>query len=1048
MRPIRARDVFTALALLVGIPVCSGADPAVDARAAATKAKQEWSDDTRRAFGFEDATLWRGGATVPGPRKAGAAATRWEKHTTNTSLECVRAPSDLSAFNVMSFWLHSSHASSATFMIIVESQREKGVFSYFMKKVAVDWTGWKQLEFHFRSFGKARSPVGWGKIDRLRFTASGWSQSPSDEPVWVLDELDFRFSDKPYRPRINVRKYLREPARKDFLTKLRRGHPRLILLDEEVPRIREFVSADVRGKAWYDAARRRAEGLYRRPVRKHELPDGRRLLSISRDVCDRLYHWGLLYRLEDDRKWLDRAWREMEAVVGFKDWNPSHYLDTAEMMHAVGIGYDWFYNDLSADQRKTIREGLWQHGLRLSYAAYMGLEGEGSQGWRGVSNNWNFVCNGGTSLGAMAVLDEMPEACSEILHQAYQYIQIPIRHFEPDGAWWEGVGYWGYSMRYFLAYLRGLETSFGTDFGFVEALRGTGFALAGDFPVYLVSPLGGIYNFADSGSGGSSYRHWGFFFLADRFRNPLYQHFQEQRTRGSVSDILYYRPFESDLAIQDVKLDKHFRETEVATMRSSWTDRDALFVGVKCGKNGIAHAHQDLGSFVFYGLGEKWLVDLGTERQTYLGHQHHLPKWHFYRIREEGHNTLVFNPGEKYCQDPKGESTIVRFESSPAGAFAVSDLTHAYRKHASSARRGYRLFDHRRAFLVQDEIRGKAEADLWWFAHGSAGVTCSLSESGRDAVLERNGKACHAYLLAPPDARFTVMDATPLPASPNPDIQNPNKDVKKLAVHLPETKDVTIAALFVPAYPFERQPDTMPDVVPLNAWELADAEGPKLAGITVDGESLPGFSPNVLTYTVRLAPGTTVLPSVTAETVDALPEVKTEAPTAFPGAARITIADRRNRRASRYVVRFLPEVAAGGTEKPQKKSRPVTVRGVTVSASRDDGNLPGNVLDRDPGTRWSANGTEEWIAFGFDKPRPVGTVSIAWYSGDERQTRFRISVSPDGRTWRDVLEGESGGKSTELEAYPLKEPQVAQHLRITCYGNTLSLWNSITEVEF
>ena len=1036
------------LAALVGAPLCcmdaAGADP----EGKTESAKRAWTNEVRRALGFEDAALWRGGTAVPEPKRTGNAAMRWEKHTTNTSLECLQTPSDLSAFNVMSFWLHSSHADSATFMIIVESQREEGVFSYFMKKVAVDWTGWKQLEFHFRSFGKARSPVGWGKVDKIRFTASGWNQSPSDEPVWVLDDLDFRFSDKPYRPVINVRKYVREPAREEFLAKLRRGHPRLILLDEELPRVKDFVGSDPRGTVWYDAARRRAEDLYRRPVRKHELPDGRRLLSISRDVCDRLYHWGFLYRMEGDRKWLDRAWREMEAVVAFKDWNPSHYLDTAEMMHAVGIGYDWFYNDLSESQRRTIREGLWQHGLRLSHAAYMGLEGEGSQGWKGVSNNWNFVCNGGTSLGAMAVLDEMPEACSEILHQAYQYIQVPIHHFEPDGAWWEGVGYWGYSMRYFLAYLRGLETSFGTDFGFVESLKGTGFALAGDFPVYLVSPLGGTYNFADSGSGGSSYRHWGFFFLADKFRNPLYQHFQEQRTRGSVADILYYRPFESDLAIQDVKLDKYFRKTEVATMRSSWTDRDALFVGVKCGKNGIAHAHQDLGSFVFYGLGEKWLVDLGTERQTYLAHQHHLPKWHFYRIREEGHNTLVFNPDEKFCQDPKGESTILRFESSPKDVFAVADLTHAYRKHATSVRRGYRLFDHRRAFLVQDEIRGKAEAELWWFAHGSAGVTCSLSKSGRSAVLERNGKTCHAYLLAPPDATFAVMDATPLPTSRDPEIQNPNRDVKKLAVHLHGTKDVTIAALFVPTDPFGPQPTATADIVPLDSWRIAGVKDLTLSRIVVGGAPLPGFSPTVFSYTVRLAPDTTMPPAVAAQAADATNEVEVEAPEAFPGAARISVTDRRSGAASVYLVRFLPEMAAAATEKPQKKSKTVTVRGVTVSASRDDGNGPGNVLDGDLETRWSASGTEEWIAFDFGEPRSVGKLDIAWYSGDKRQTRFKVSVSSDGRTWRDVFEGESSGKSAKLETYQLKKPETARHLRITCYGNTSNLWNSITEVGF
>jgi hypothetical protein len=492
------------------------------------------------------------------------------------------------------------------------------------------------------------------------------------------------------------------------------------------------------------------------------------------------------------------------------------------MMHAIAIGYDWFYNDLTDQQRKTIRDGLWQHGLRLSHAAYMGLEAEGRQSWRYTTNNWNFVCNGGTSLAAMAVLDEMPQPCTDILDQGFQYIQIPLEHFEPDGAWWEGVGYWGYAMRYFVPYLRGLETAFGTDFGFVSALDGTGFERAGDFPVYLVSSLGSIYNFADSGSGSGTFQHPHLFFLANRFQNPLYQYFQERQTSGGLMDLLYYRPTQTESIIDELPRDKYFRGTEVATMRSSWADRDALFVGIKCGENGIAHAHQDLGSFILYALGEKWLIDLGTERQTYLGHQHGLPKSHFYRIREEGHNTLVFNPASKYCQDPKGSAEIERFESSSEDVFAVADLTDAYRDHAKSVKRGYRLLAARAALLVQDEFTTSRESDVWWFAHGAKDTDYSINDSGTTVTLRRGEKLCRARVLSPPAARFLVMDAAPLPSSPNPKIQNPNDGMKKLAIHLPKVSQATIAVLFVPQLPGKAPAKIDASVSPLGDWRLTN----------------------------------------------------------------------------------------------------------------------------------------------------------------------------------------------------------------------------------
>ena len=1043
---MRMTVVTTLVLCLIACRPCAAASSA-QRKAAAERAKAAWSPDVKAAFGFEKEGSWSGGTFVSSPRKGGEKALRWEKHTKTGGVRCVNAPRDLSAFNVMSFWLHSSHANGATFYIIAESRREKATFSYYARKVTVDWTGWKRLEFRFRDFGKTRSPAGWDKIDVIRFTASGWNQEPTDQSVWVLDELDFSFDDRPYRPSVNVKKYVNEPAKGEFLARLRRGHPRLIVLDEDLERIKRFIADDPRGAQWYENTKKRAQSHYRRGPRTHVLSDGRRLLGVSRDVLDRLYHWCFMYRMEKDRKWLDRAWREMEAVAAFKDWNPSHYLDTAEMMHAFAIGYDWLYNDLTPEQRRTIRTGLWRLGLGLSHATYMGEDMPFGRWWMTATNNWNFVCQGGTSLAAMAVLDEMPEECGDVLHAAFQLIQIPLHHFEPDGAWWEGMGYWGYSMRYLLSYLRGLETAFGTDFGFVESLRDKGFSRAGDFPVYLVSPQGGIYNFADSGSGGGVFQHWALYYLAQRFENPLYQHFQLERTRGGLYDLVYYRPLEGDVAVQDMALDKHFRVTEVATMRSSWTDRNALFAGVKCGKNGIAHAHQDLGSFIFYGLEEKWLIDPGTESQTYQGHKHHIPGVNFYRIREEGHNTLVFDPEEKVCQDRRGSSKIVRFETSPSDAFAIADLTHAYRKHAASVRRGYMLLGHRRLLMVQDEVRGAKGGDLWWFAHSAPRTEFALRKSGREATLKRNGKTCYAFLLAPEGARFEVMDARPLPTSPNPDIQNKNKDMKKLAVHLTGMKDVTIAALFAPVFDFEPEPKPARAVKPLDEWRIIVPTLPVLAGITVDGNALSDFSPNVFTYTFEVGPDVDRAPSIAASPKDERHTIRTFPATSLPGTARILV-NGPGGAASVYTIRFFSERPRFGANTAQRKPKPATVDGVTVTASHYDGNEPKNVLDADLKTRWSAEGEKEWIAFDFGRLRWINMVEIAWFRGNARRASFKVSVSDDGKAWRDVFEGKSSGTTEAIEQYALRDPVVVRHVKITCHGNSDNLWNSITHVGF
>jgi hypothetical protein len=47
----------------------------------------------------------------------------------------------------------------------------------------------------------------------------------------------------------------------------------------------------------------------------------------------------------------------MLAVAAFADWNPSHFLDTAEMTAGLALGYDWFA-DLSAATRATVRQAM------------------------------------------------------------------------------------------------------------------------------------------------------------------------------------------------------------------------------------------------------------------------------------------------------------------------------------------------------------------------------------------------------------------------------------------------------------------------------------------------------------------------------------------------------------------------------------------------------------------------------------------------------------------------------------------------------------------
>ncbi|HNQ89475.1 MAG TPA: heparinase II/III family protein [Verrucomicrobiota bacterium] len=598
------------------------------------------------------------------------------------------------------------------------------------------------------------------------------------------------------------------PDGPDLLKTLRSGHPRLLATAEDFDRLKSRAATDPILKGWHERLRARAQEILKSEPSKYEIPDGLRLLSVSRRVLDRVYVLGLLWRLEGGGRYLDRVARELDAAAAFADWNPRHFLDTAEMTHAFAIAYDWLYDGLTEEQRGRWRGAILEKGLKLGVGCHRGTEKFG--GWTRSRHNWNQVCNGGIGMGALAVADVEPGLAGEFLSPALRSLQLAMREYGPDGAWAEGPGYWNYATSYNGVILAALQTALGTDFG----LSGiAGFAEAGLFPVYATGPTGRTFNYADGGDG--AIRAPVLWWLARRFERPAYGRYQLPLAAPHAQDLLWYDPSLADTsgAAEELPLDRHFRRAEMVCLRSAWNDRNAVFLGFKAGDNKANHSNLDLGTFVLDALGVRWLVDLGADNYNlpaYFGGQ----RWTYYRLRAEGHNTLVINPTGAPDQDPKAAAVIGRFVSRPERSFAVADLTAAYARQAGSVKRGIELRQ-RRQVLVQDEIESAQPAEVWWFAHTAARV--ALADGDRGALLTADGKRLRVQLIEPEEARFAVLDARPLPSSPQPEGQNANRGVQKLAVHLPAVRRTRVAVQFTPLTEADPTAPT-PVIRPLAEW--------------------------------------------------------------------------------------------------------------------------------------------------------------------------------------------------------------------------------------
>jgi hypothetical protein len=595
------------------------------------------------------------------------------------------------------------------------------------------------------------------------------------------------------------------PPPEEILQRLRREHPRLLARTHDFTALKERTATTPELGRWLRRLQQRAERILAEAPSRYEIPDGLRLLSTSRRVLDRVYTLALLHRLGGDEQYAERAWRELHDAAGFPDWNPEHFLDTAEMTHAFAVGYDWLYQVWNEEQRSELSMAIVEKGLKPALECYRGTASFGR--WVKAPHNWNLVCNGGIGMGALAVAEEHSDLAREILHAALQSLPLAMDRFAPDGGWEEGPGYWRYATFYTVVFLAALETALGTDFGLSES---PGFSETGAFPIYLTGPIGRTFNFSDGSD--ETIRAPQMFWLARRFQQPAYAVYRRRVAAPRTLDLLWFDPRGEEA--RGAPLDRYFRAVGVATFRSAWDDPSALFVGFKAGHNKVNHSHLDLGTFVLDALASRWAVDLGADDYNlpgYWGKQ----RWTYYRMRAEGHNTLALNPGTGPDQDPVAAARILRFESEPEQAFAIADLTPAYAEHVHKVWRGLRLYQ-RRHVLVQDEIEVEQPAEVWWFMHTPAAV--QVSDDGQSATLVQGEARLSAHILSPSAARFMVMDAAPLPTSPQPEGQAKNEGVTKLAIHVTDATDLRLAVLLVPLREGGAVPAWFPEVTPLARW--------------------------------------------------------------------------------------------------------------------------------------------------------------------------------------------------------------------------------------
>jgi hypothetical protein len=454
----------------------------------------------------------------------------------------------------------------------------------------------------------------------------------------------------------------------------------------------------------------------------------------------------------------------MTAIAGFSDWNPSHFLDVAEMTMAMAIGYDWLYDQLSPAARTAIKEAIIQKGINPS------LDEQKNSNWLKAEHNWNQVCNAGMTYGALAIYEDNPVLARYIINRALRTITLSMADYAPDGAYPEGYGYWGYGTSFNVLFISAIEKALGKDFGLSER---AGFLKTAGYLENMTGPSGRPFNYSEAGNGGGIQP--AMFWFARRMQDPSLLWVERSRLLGNdfsahVKDrllpgIMLWGAGTSINNIQPpaatVWVGKG--KNPVALMRTSWTDPNALFVGFKGGSVSVNHAHMDIGSFIMEAAGVRWAMDFGMQDYESLeskgiklfGRTQDAERWNVFRYNNFVHNTLTIN---NQLQLVEGYAPITTSSAKPDNMHAVSDITAVYKGQLAKAMRSIAIIN-KKYVEVTDEITttGK-ETTIRWTMLTPAQVALTGTNQ---ATLTKDGKKLLLHVKAPGKVTMKTWSTDP-----------------------------------------------------------------------------------------------------------------------------------------------------------------------------------------------------------------------------------------------------------------------------------------------
>ncbi|MHB9028653.1 MAG: heparinase II/III domain-containing protein [Candidatus Latescibacterota bacterium] len=533
-----------------------------------------------------------------------------------------------------------------------------------------------------------------------------------------------------------------------------------------------------------------------------------------------------LYAIKGDEAAGRKAKEALLKLCAFTRWNhpwqDAHgnhtYFPMGYTIGPVATGYDLLYPLLSEAERKAVRDGLMEKGIKPFYRDMVEMNRMPSS-----LSNHIAVLVANLSLAATAICGDdranpsLEPYFSGILAKMKRFMD---RTFYSDGGYGEPLTYQDMATRDLVEALDVLEENIGIDYALETNLKESW-----RYPLYVTYNNG---RYPDFGDVSPSYGLSGlsFMYYTWKLKNPYTYNFVQKAFEAGRGGIPAWQWYVNDITPkrrEELVPSHHFPIKGHLVSRSDWSDEGVVNV-FKCGPNSN-HYHYDQGTFYLMTNGEELLSDAG-HGSSYYANLHYA----CYYTQTIGHNCMLVD-GNAESQAPadylNGIAALQdwpRIQHAFAGRVAdevEGDLTCVYKGTMENYTRSLLYLKPDLMFLYDRVKSAKPHLYDWIFHAEHTNGRNSISMSGNTVTIARTKARLRMDVLAPELASNTIEDS--------------DRDESFITLRgKPGTKDTEFLAVLTPRAvksPADTVIASTSTLLGANGWTGAKVERPD--GVTV-----------------------------------------------------------------------------------------------------------------------------------------------------------------------------------------------------------------------